>query len=525
MDSWFQYAEDILLYYRFKEIDKAITLLEKATRKLKIHLQEFGLEIAPKKCQLCILDRRRLDHSEVSLQVENITVKASLFLLYLGIMLDTKLSWKNHIDHIGAKALAAINVLKTLGKVSWGANSEVLLQVYKGLIRAHLKWGAPLFAGETISHLKKLGRIQYQALRFALGCMRTTPIPILLAEANEPPQEVRRSLILNKYSLRISGWRDNPVAPRIRGLKERTEKIPSAQRFIKKFAPLGFIEPVFSMLNCTSKPNRPIYFDHPWVEIVADFSPLIDLDAGYNLKNTQHAELEFNTLEVKLDKVVICSDSMIALLRIIERMRDFAMDLIFLSVRGKSIKLLWIPAHSDMSGNTQADKLAKIALSINIGTKIYPLQEMVKLLQKDHSAGMKRRWPYFDNARTKQKYFEYVDVNTPRPWFAGYAAPRKYINLITRMRTGHICTGTHFGRMGWNLPTQCKCGFETSSIKHYLQDCVIFNNDRENFQSFLREKLGNSHIFLENLDFLIFFPNLEIIQEIGKFCLGKDIII
>lgn len=72
--------------------------------------------------------------------------------------------------------------------------------------------------GATKTTLKKLNAVQNQVLRTALGCMRTTPIPILLAEANEPPLEVRRNLILNKYALRISSWRDNTLVPRLKGL-------------------------------------------------------------------------------------------------------------------------------------------------------------------------------------------------------------------------------------------------------------------------------------------------------------------
>lgn len=75
---------------------------------------------------------------------------------------------------------------------------------------------------------------------------------------------------------------------------------------------------------------------------------------------------------------------MAALLRIKERMKNFILDPIIheiaklmfsLTQKGKRIKFLWIPAHSGIVGNSQADKLARIASSINIGINIYPLQE------------------------------------------------------------------------------------------------------------------------------------------------------
>lgn len=149
---------------------------------------------------------------------------------------------------------------------------------------------------------------------------------------------------------------------------------------------------------------------------------------------------------------------------------------------------------------------------------------MEKMIHKDYEAHLKYNWPFFDTGRAKQKYFEFVDRKTERPWFSGYDAPRSYINLIARLRTGHICTGVHFNRMGWNISPICKCGKEISSIKHYLHNCEIFTQDRGNFYDFLERKLGGSLHFLENLDFLVFFPNLEIIMEICNFFIGKGVI-
>lgn len=216
-------------------------------------------------------------------------------------------------------------------------------------------------------------------------------------------------------------------------------------------------------------------------------------------------------------------------------MKDFAIDLIIHRIvqnfikckeRGGNITFLWIPAHTNIKVNIKADKIAKTAMTLNIGLNLQYLYEDIKNLNHhDHRASLKRNWPFFDTSRTSQKYFEYVDYKTERPWFAGYDAPRGYINLITRFRSGHICTGTHFMRMGWNISPQCKCGYEVSSLKHFLRDCVLFKEDTIEFSEFLRRKLGNSAYLLENLDFLIFFPNLEIINEVGKFLTGNGIII
>lgn len=124
-------------------------------------------------------------------------------MLYLGVKLDTRLTWKDQIDLLVTKASAAIYVLRILAKVSRGTNPNTLLMVHRGFITAILEWGAVLKAGATKKLLKKLDTIQYSSLRIILGCMKSSPIPIILAEANEIPLNYRRELILNRNALRL----------------------------------------------------------------------------------------------------------------------------------------------------------------------------------------------------------------------------------------------------------------------------------------------------------------------------------
>lgn len=65
---------------------------------------------------------------------------------------------------------------------------------YRSLIRAHLEWATVLFADASLSYLRQLDTIQYSALRAVLGCMKSTPIPLLLSEANGCPLRHRSSL-------------------------------------------------------------------------------------------------------------------------------------------------------------------------------------------------------------------------------------------------------------------------------------------------------------------------------------------
>ena len=62
-------------------------------------------------------------------------------------------------------------------------------------------------------------------------------------------------------------------------------------------------------------------------------------------------------------------------------------------------------------------------------------------LRWDFLAWCLRLWPPPGHGNAGASYFSKVSFKDPRPWFRGIRAPRGFINLVTRLRTGHVCTG------------------------------------------------------------------------------------
>lgn len=77
---------------------------------------------------------------------------------------------------------------------------------YKDLVRAYSEWETPLFASARRTSLGILDVVQHDALKMVLGCMRSTPVPVLLSEANETSLGIRRTLLIRNVILRNFTW-------------------------------------------------------------------------------------------------------------------------------------------------------------------------------------------------------------------------------------------------------------------------------------------------------------------------------
>jgi len=105
--------------------------------------------------------------------------------LRLQILLDP------HIKILGAKCLIALNILKYLSHPRTGCSRKLLLQLYNGLIRSQLDYGAPIYSHANKSSLKLLDSIQSSSLRLALDTLRTSPTLSLCPEAGIPSLRYR----------------------------------------------------------------------------------------------------------------------------------------------------------------------------------------------------------------------------------------------------------------------------------------------------------------------------------------------
>ncbi|CAH1995433.1 unnamed protein product [Acanthoscelides obtectus] len=162
-----------------------------------------GLDISPSKSAVVFFSRHRLPVCTI-LPLANVAIPVHSSYTYLGITLDTKLTWDYQINNCLVKCEKSLNILKAVNRYKWGADPKINILFYRCYTRSILDYGCFLYGSATKTRLAKLDRLQYKGLRLALGALKSTPTATLLAECQEPPLHLRRLFLAEKFIIKCS---------------------------------------------------------------------------------------------------------------------------------------------------------------------------------------------------------------------------------------------------------------------------------------------------------------------------------
>ena len=123
---------------------------------------------------------------------------------YLGIILDNKLSFNNHVDQIVSKATKLLNLCRRNLHMCSPELKEI---AYKALVRPHLEYASPAWSPHTQRNINKIESVQTRAARFVLGNYTYGPESSIRNEIHSKlgwkPLYVRRALYDLSFSTKL----------------------------------------------------------------------------------------------------------------------------------------------------------------------------------------------------------------------------------------------------------------------------------------------------------------------------------
>jgi len=95
-----QFTDDILLLCSYRDHNKIIDSLQTVFNRIQLWLETIGLELFLTKSQFVIFHKSRANLSPLFLQVNKSTILILLTVKYLGMHLDTRFRWTEHINFL-----------------------------------------------------------------------------------------------------------------------------------------------------------------------------------------------------------------------------------------------------------------------------------------------------------------------------------------------------------------------------------------------------------------------------------------
>lgn len=567
-----QFADDFCIYYENSNIDYTINKLSVASQEIKKWSSDLGFSISEEKSAVCTFSRRRYQlPNKINLGPYEFPCKNSI--KYLGIVLDKKLIWKDHINHLTKKCENAINILRVFCKHKWGADPNIALIFYKSLVRSILDYGSIFYGNTYHTHLKKIDLVRNKCLRLCLGLLRSTPINVLEVESGEPPLEFRRQFLSDKFTTKM--YSKNSTCIRnlhqlaILGLTSTYWKNKKLPLMAESYTTVSDFTAV--LYNNNKIPCYTIAYEVYQQTIITHYFkfkdvPKLDINRyfdnelktrwnnhqyiftdGSKMKNgTGCAFFHSNDLVSKKYKLPDVTSIYTAELIAIREAMKYALQhhkshfVIFTDSKSSVDKLKNIKISAELH-NIIVDILT-IHEQLYINKKLIVVSwikghsgirnnEIVDQLAKAavtsgntiqndilppselislYKISLNNKWQHkYDEVPTGLSYKQIQPIIPKKPWYH-IISHRPFIQTISRIRTKHALYPQHKHKIGLLDTPACSCG-KTGDLQHVILECPL---KIQHIHSLYTELIKNGVELPINLDSLLCNGNISIYQTI-----------
>ena len=533
----FLYVDVFCICYRSKHMHTIERQLQQMLKNLSKWSSENGFKFSKTKTKCMHICRSRKSHLDPELTLDGIQIEVVPEFKFLGLLFDSKLSFIPHINYLSNKCHKALNLLRVVSSMDWGADRNVLLRLYRTLVRSKLDYGCIFYGSARKSYLRKLDSIHNQGLRLALGAFRTSPVNSLYAEANEPSLNLRRKKLSLQYYLKLKSNPDNPTHQVVFEPLYKDEFIEK-EKIIPPFslrceADINCIDidledvanfkisevplwasksPTYNYFLASDKKatTDPMIFKNKFLEVKKQYythqeiytdgskdgekvasAAILDGEL-YQFRLPNNSSIftaELKAIDLALSHIeqdaywrhIIYTDSLSVMQALEGEKTDnplivSLLEKLYRLCERADIVFCWLPSHVGISGNEEADKAAKDALSLEVLSFKVPFTDFKPLINNFIKNVWQQSWS--DPANHNNKLF------TIKPslgeWLPGLRTNRREEIILARLRIGHSHI-THYYLLKREEEPQCIPCNAPLTINHILVECVDLAPTRQRY--------------------------------------------
>jgi len=136
---------------------------------------------------------------------------------WLGLIFDSRLSFRQHVQHLTSRGAAAAGCLRMLANTKGGLSHQNMKILYNTCILPTLSYALPVWWNGKKSQIQKIEKIQNRCLRTIMPVFTTTPIHAMQVESGVPPLHIRLNHMKQRAAARLAAKTDptNPVHERL----------------------------------------------------------------------------------------------------------------------------------------------------------------------------------------------------------------------------------------------------------------------------------------------------------------------
>ena len=213
--SYHLYADDTVIYYSGNELQDIIPSLQTDLDSYFDWCNANCLTLNVKKTKFVIYGTKsrvkKVNNAQIFLGGNQIFCEPNYN--YLGITLDSSLSFKQHIEHC-AKVVS--HKIFILSKIRNSISEDTALFIYRSMIAPIIDYGDVAYSGGLIEGLNRLQKLQNRALRICLDVHHYLPTIVLHQQAKTLNLKLRRDCNLKKYMYKQQNNDNLVVKPKIK---------------------------------------------------------------------------------------------------------------------------------------------------------------------------------------------------------------------------------------------------------------------------------------------------------------------
>ena len=228
---------------------------------------EWRMTFTVSKCVSLTFSRRTREEAPVRLTLGDEPIGIAESFKFLGVYFNRRLDWKTHIDNLARSLTRSGFIIYKLVNMKQSLSVNLLVRLYKALLRSKLDYGAPVLVSALKTHPHRLEVIQNRFLRTILGGFKSTPVNLLQLETGISSIKNRWTFLATTHYIKLSKRPANPAYKAVHdtlrpGLKWKPRSKPAVvhvKEYLRSLQQDIFTAPPAARLFCSAYPpwHRP----------------------------------------------------------------------------------------------------------------------------------------------------------------------------------------------------------------------------------------------------------------------------